>query len=260
MQMKERTYTVNETFEVLKEYKVTSNVESVRRWLRDGTIKGIAPTSRKEGWKVTQTDLDAFLTDRVHGYQAPGINTTIDATLNTTNDTSNDATNGVKELEAANDALAKQVQELQQQLEHSRANELRLNDQVEQQRDLYEQLHAQLLEEREAFATERHTIQIDECERVKHQMILQGVFEGSVVIRKSVLCAIAEQRNFPTEHVENVWKRLLENSKPSKQPRIHYLLDAFVFEREQMQLEEMFETKEEQVVHAILARIYSEIE
>lgn len=121
-------------------------------------------------------------------------------------------------------------------------------------------MHAQLLEEREAFATERHTIQIDECERVKHQMILQGVFEGSVVIRKSVLCAIAEQRNFPTEHVENVWKRLLENSKPSKQPRIHYLLDAFVFEREQMQLEEMFETKEEQVVHAILARIYSEIE
>lgn len=252
MQMKEQTYTVNEIFEVLKEYKVTSNVESVRRWLRDGTIKGIAPTSRKEGWKVTQTALDAFLTDRVHGYQASGINTTNDATI--------DAMNVVKELEVANDVLAKQIQELQQQLEHSRANELRLNDQVEQQRDLYEQLHAQLLEEREAFATERHTIQIDECERVKHQMILQGVFEGSVVIRKSVLCAIAEQRNFPTEHVENVWKRLLENSKPSKQPRIHYLLDAFVFEREQMQLEEMFETKEEQVVHAILARIYSEIE
>lgn len=248
MQMKEQTYTVNETFEVLKEYKVTSNVESVRRWLRDGTIKGIAPTSRKEGWKVTQTALDAFLTDRVHGYQAAKINTT------------NNATNIVKELEMENDALAKQVQELQQQLEHSRANEVSLNDQLEQQRDLYEQLHAQLLEEREAFATERHTIQIDECERVKHQMILQGVFEGSVVIRKSVLSAIAEQRNFPTEHVENVWKRLLENSKPSKQPRIHYLLDAFVFEREQMQLEEMFETKEEQVVHAILARIYSEIE
>lgn len=248
MQMKERTYTVNETFEVLKEYKVTSNVESVRRWLRDGTIKGIAPSSRKEGWKVTQTDLDAFLTDRVHGYQAPGINTTIDAT------------NVVKELEAANAALSKKVEQLQQQLEQSRANELRLNEQIEQQRISYEQLHAQLLEEREAFATERHTIQIDECERLKHQMILQGVFEGSVVIRKSVLSAVAEQRNLSIELVDDVWKRLLENSKPSKQPRIHYLLNAFVFEGEQLQLEEMFETKEEQVVHAILARVCREIE
>lgn len=61
----ERVYTVNETFDVLKANKITSNIESVRRWLRQGELEGIAPTSRKEGWKVTQTALNAFLTERL---------------------------------------------------------------------------------------------------------------------------------------------------------------------------------------------------
>ncbi|EAD5934775.1 DNA-binding protein, partial [Listeria monocytogenes] len=50
--MTERVYSVNETFDVLKANKITSNIESVRRWLRQGEIEGVAPTSRKEGWKV----------------------------------------------------------------------------------------------------------------------------------------------------------------------------------------------------------------
>lgn len=61
----DRVYTVNETFNVLKANKITSNIESVRRWLRQGKLEGIAPTSRKEGWKVTQTALNAFLAERL---------------------------------------------------------------------------------------------------------------------------------------------------------------------------------------------------
>ncbi|WP_445491491.1 hypothetical protein [Niallia sp. 03133] len=58
-------YTVQEVFEILKENKITSNIESVRRWLREGSIDGIPPVSRKEGWKVTKEALDCFLADRL---------------------------------------------------------------------------------------------------------------------------------------------------------------------------------------------------
>lgn len=63
--MTERVYSVNETFDVLKANKITSNIESVRRWLRQGEIEGIAPTSRKEGWKVTHEALERFLAERL---------------------------------------------------------------------------------------------------------------------------------------------------------------------------------------------------
>ncbi|MER2192995.1 MAG: hypothetical protein ABS951_18765 [Solibacillus sp.] len=61
----QRFYTVYETFDVLKTYKITSNIESVRRWLRQGEMEGIAPTSRKDGWKVTQEALNRFLAERL---------------------------------------------------------------------------------------------------------------------------------------------------------------------------------------------------
>lgn len=61
----ERIYTVTEAFELLKSYKITSNIESVRRWLRQGEIEGIEPASRKEGWKISQSALDRFITKRL---------------------------------------------------------------------------------------------------------------------------------------------------------------------------------------------------
>lgn len=61
----QRFYTVNETFDVLKAHKITSNIESVRRWLRQGEIEGLAPTSRKDGWKITHEALERFLADRL---------------------------------------------------------------------------------------------------------------------------------------------------------------------------------------------------
>lgn len=58
-------YNVDEVFEMLKAYKITTHKESVRRWLRQGTIKGIAPASRKEGWLIPKEALDDFLQQRL---------------------------------------------------------------------------------------------------------------------------------------------------------------------------------------------------
>lgn len=61
----ERLYTVQEVFEVLQTNKITSHIESVRRWLRQGKIEGVAPVRKKDGWKVTQSALDRFLAERL---------------------------------------------------------------------------------------------------------------------------------------------------------------------------------------------------
>jgi len=58
-------YTVQEVFDILKEKKITTHMESVRRWLREGTMEGIPPVSRKEGWKVSKESLDRFLAKRL---------------------------------------------------------------------------------------------------------------------------------------------------------------------------------------------------
>lgn len=58
-------YTVQESFKLLQEYKITSHQESVRRWLREGKIKGIPPKTRKEGWMITEQDLFEFIQSRM---------------------------------------------------------------------------------------------------------------------------------------------------------------------------------------------------
>ncbi|MCM3576279.1 helix-turn-helix domain-containing protein [Mesobacillus subterraneus] len=58
-------YNVDEAFEVLKANKLTTHKESVRRWLRQGLIKGIPPTSRKEGWKISAESLNEFMKKRL---------------------------------------------------------------------------------------------------------------------------------------------------------------------------------------------------
>lgn len=60
-----RYYTVNEAFQLLKNYKITSHKESVRRWLREGIIKGTSPRSRKEGWTIQENDLMDFIRSRM---------------------------------------------------------------------------------------------------------------------------------------------------------------------------------------------------
>lgn len=58
-------YTVDEAFQILKDLKITSNKESVRRWLRQGVIEGISPISKKDGWKIPKEALDEFLKERL---------------------------------------------------------------------------------------------------------------------------------------------------------------------------------------------------
>lgn len=56
---------MDQAFEILHKNKITTNKESVRRWLRTGVIKGIAPASRKDGWKITESDLQVFIQQRL---------------------------------------------------------------------------------------------------------------------------------------------------------------------------------------------------
>ena|SRR5690625_231728 len=62
---KVKYYNVNEAFKILEGYKITSHQESVRRWLRNGTIKGIQSKSRKKGWLIKESDLFDFIHTRI---------------------------------------------------------------------------------------------------------------------------------------------------------------------------------------------------
>lgn len=57
------TYSVSEAFDILKQENMTKSVQVLRRWLRTGELKGKC-TSRKEGWRITETDLQTFIDTR----------------------------------------------------------------------------------------------------------------------------------------------------------------------------------------------------
>lgn len=63
------TYSVNEVFKRLKALKITSNEESVRRWLRTGKLKGYQ-NSKKEGWRIREEDLEQFIDERMPEFNA----------------------------------------------------------------------------------------------------------------------------------------------------------------------------------------------
>lgn len=60
-----KIYSVDEAFEILRDHKITTHKESVRRWLRTGMINGTSPVSRKEGWHVTEKELNKFIEQRL---------------------------------------------------------------------------------------------------------------------------------------------------------------------------------------------------
>ncbi|TCP18022.1 hypothetical protein EV207_1731 [Scopulibacillus darangshiensis] len=57
-------YNVDQAFMLLKQYKLTTHKESVRRWLRNGILKGIPPQSKKGGWHIKEADLWVFIRER----------------------------------------------------------------------------------------------------------------------------------------------------------------------------------------------------
>ena len=58
------TYSVNEVCKRLTLLKITTNEESIRRWLRTGKLKGYQ-NSKKEGWRVREEDLQQFIDERM---------------------------------------------------------------------------------------------------------------------------------------------------------------------------------------------------
>ena len=66
------TYSVNEVFKRLKALKITSNEESVRRWLRTGKLKGYQ-NSKKQGWKIREEDLQQFINERLPDFNATNV-------------------------------------------------------------------------------------------------------------------------------------------------------------------------------------------
>lgn len=43
---------VSEAVAMLGEYRIHHSEQMLRRWLRQGRIQGVPPTSRKEGWRI----------------------------------------------------------------------------------------------------------------------------------------------------------------------------------------------------------------
>jgi excisionase family DNA binding protein len=41
--------------------------QTVRKWLREGTLAGIQLGSRQAGWRVRRSDVDRFLAERQRG-------------------------------------------------------------------------------------------------------------------------------------------------------------------------------------------------
>ena len=57
---------------MLKRHKITTNKESVKRWLRQGKITGSKGAgSKRNGWLVTEEDLAAFLKERLPDHVTP---------------------------------------------------------------------------------------------------------------------------------------------------------------------------------------------
>lgn len=54
--MDESMYTVQEVADQLK-----ANPETVRRWLRQGKLKGVMPGGQKLGYRIRESDLRRFL-------------------------------------------------------------------------------------------------------------------------------------------------------------------------------------------------------
>ncbi|PWK16045.1 helix-turn-helix domain-containing protein [Tumebacillus permanentifrigoris] len=58
-------YTVEQAFEILKKHGITESIQTVRRWLREGTLIGQSPGDHRQiGWKVNHDDLMAFIATR----------------------------------------------------------------------------------------------------------------------------------------------------------------------------------------------------
>lgn len=173
-------YSVRDAFEILKENKITSNIESVRRWLRQGKIKGIAPKSRKEGWQIPENELQIFMKKRL-----PESHTMTPHVINTT---------------------------------------IVVNEEVK------EKIRAEMWNE----------------------LARKNIFEGFVQIKKSLLHECILHKRYSNELENEVWERIVNNSRAYSKPRVSYLLEAFRFEGKRLLMDKNYVTLEEQIIFGII--------
>lgn len=172
-------YNVKEALELLKKYKITTNGESIRRWLRSGIIKGIPPVSRKEGWLIREDDLYAFIRSRLPDdvISIPG---------NTTNDVSKSDRESIRSemwwelagksiFEESIEPKRKQVQECIQHRGHSKDFEKHVWDTISKHKRGYATPRIPYL--LDAFLFDGKRIRMDDNFELLDEKILYALIE-----------------------------------------------------------------------------------
>ncbi|GAB4074603.1 hypothetical protein GCM10028778_21060 [Barrientosiimonas marina] len=172
-------YNVRDALKLLQTYKITSHEESVRRWLRQGYIKGIPPESRKEGWLIQEENLLDFIRARMPE------NITLDPS-NTTNNAKEDTRDAIRaemwwELVRKNlfeDALEVKKSSVRACVEHmgfSKAFETYAWGYLQQNKRGYATPRIPYLLEAALF--DGHRIKLDTAYEAKEEQILFAVLE-----------------------------------------------------------------------------------
>lgn len=174
-------YTVHEAFKLLQEYKITSHKESVRRWLREGKIKGIPPKSRKDGWMIEERDLLDFVQSRMpDSIVTETFNATLDA-------------KGIDPTEIR--------------------------------------------------------------ETMWWELVSKNIFEGMFEVKKAQVRECVAHLRMSDEFESYAWNTMQAHKRGYATPRIPYLLEAALFDGQRIVLDETYETKEEQIIFAVLEYI-----
>ena len=59
--------TCAEVSDMLQAARLGGTVKTVRRWLREGRLRGVRLPSTKLGWRVLEAEVDRFIRDAYHG-------------------------------------------------------------------------------------------------------------------------------------------------------------------------------------------------
>lgn len=253
----ESTYSVTDAFKVLKKHGIVSNIEVVRRWLRQGKLEGIAPTTRREGWRVSQSALDSFIA-------AHSINTTNVIALKkelhqlrSANDITNTTfkvANDVNEISALQAEHAKQLESLK--AEHMAEIEALRGELIEELRETM-QHEALQLKESSVGRIDEGAIRADQIEREWYKYFRMGFVSDMIEIKKTHVKDALEHLqlsgSYATQLQKAVWSRLEANNwGRGKQVKVAVLDGYMMFEGKRIKLSDSFTLKYERVLYPII--------
>ncbi len=101
--------TVQEALELLKNEGITESDQVVRRWLREGKLKGVRSTNRKEGWRVDLNHLKQFINER----KPVDITTELTKTIKTLREAYEEVKSEREALKIENERLKEMIAKLQ---------------------------------------------------------------------------------------------------------------------------------------------------